>query len=440
VDDLNASRNFLKGCNVLNVRHIDIVVTTHYDRDHIGGLNVLLGETTVQNKILRGLFRKTVFFDRGEPRPHSQTRSTFEDMPKSPTNYGNYVSRLYPISKSLPSSEAYRQTELMRGHPKVGESILLKNTHFTKQQNAGNFPRSFQFFEPTEILRSDILNWNLLEEEKFEAELHVVVANRTRIGAKGKNHQIIGMKNEENNNSVCLLLKMGNFSYWFPGELEEKGEAQCVDALAALNVTRLSGMKLAHHGSHYSTSPQFMQQLQPQIAVISCGPNNTYNHPSEAVLNFLENEDYIKHVFLTGYGGDPEDPRNPKNRSPFSPDQKFQFAGSEDDNQPGRVSIFTTSDHAALPDPQFLVSYYAQTLGFYSKVKAKFQAQFPDDWNYLHAYEVLDYDENSQLDNFEFNPKTGIITVYDHAGSGKIAIGTLHPEGDWINMTYPNGY
>lgn len=47
-------------------------------------------------------------------------------------------------------------------------------------------------------------------------------------------------------------------------------------------------MKAGHHGSRTSTGEFWLQAVQPAMAVISCGKNNTYGHPSKIVLKRLD--------------------------------------------------------------------------------------------------------------------------------------------------------
>lgn len=48
-------------------------------------------------------------------------------------------------------------------------------------------------------------------------------------------------------------------------------------------------LKVAHHGSKTSTCAKFLEQTMPEIAVISVGKDNTYNHPTTETLNRLLN-------------------------------------------------------------------------------------------------------------------------------------------------------
>ena len=43
-------------------------------------------------------------------------------------------------------------------------------------------------------------------------------------------------------------------------------------------------LKAGHHGSRYSSSDVFLNQVRPQITVISCGLNNRFGHPHQEAL------------------------------------------------------------------------------------------------------------------------------------------------------------
>ena len=67
---------------------------------------------------------------------------------------------------------------------------------------------------------------------------------------------------------------------------DENGEAALMRRFPQLKVDVL---KAGHHGSKGSSSPEFLHQLQPQIALISAGKNNRYNHPHQETLDRFEN-------------------------------------------------------------------------------------------------------------------------------------------------------
>ena len=49
-------------------------------------------------------------------------------------------------------------------------------------------------------------------------------------------------------------------------------------------------LKLGHHGASTSTSTEFLKKVNPKYAIISVGTNNIYNHPTQTILNRLNNQ------------------------------------------------------------------------------------------------------------------------------------------------------
>ncbi len=91
---------------------------------------------------------------------------------------------------------------------------------------------------------------------------------------------------QANNYSVVLLARYFNNSAIFPGDItssvEKKIAKQGIDIQSQV-------LKVAHHGSKFSTSKYFLLAVKPKIAVISVGRNNPYGHPSKQVLQRLSN-------------------------------------------------------------------------------------------------------------------------------------------------------
>jgi len=90
--------------------------------------------------------------------------------------------------------------------------------------------------------------------------------------------------NEANANSIVMRLDYGSFSMLLAGDAEEQTEHRFVSK--DVNV-EAQVWKIAHHGSKYATSNDFIRRVKPQVVIISCGEWNRYGHPSQAVLDRL---------------------------------------------------------------------------------------------------------------------------------------------------------
>ena len=66
----------------------------------------------------------------------------------------------------------------------------------------------------------------------------------------------------------------------------ERDEIESISADMSADV-----LKVGHHGSANATYQSFLEKVQPQIAVISCGENNDYGHPHQSVLKLLKQMD-----------------------------------------------------------------------------------------------------------------------------------------------------
>lgn len=64
------------------------------------------------------------------------------------------------------------------------------------------------------------------------------------------------------------------------------------EAMTAYTLPDVDLLKLGHHGSKYSTSLAFLEQIQPEYIVAQVG-KNTYGHPSGDVLDRMEEYDSL---------------------------------------------------------------------------------------------------------------------------------------------------
>jgi len=86
----------------------------------------------------------------------------------------------------------------------------------------------------------------------------------------------------KNDDSLALLMAYGQTSALLTGDLEKKMERQ-----VAMESPQADLLKVAHHGSNTSTTPELLAAVQPHFAVISSGAHNTFGHPRLEVLERL---------------------------------------------------------------------------------------------------------------------------------------------------------
>jgi competence protein ComEC len=91
--------------------------------------------------------------------------------------------------------------------------------------------------------------------------------------------------NEPNANSVVTRLDYGDFSILLTGDAEAQTEERMLEQGARLAARVL---KVGHHGSKYASSEDFLRAAKFKDAVISCGTDNRYGHPSQEVLDRLK--------------------------------------------------------------------------------------------------------------------------------------------------------
>lgn len=89
----------------------------------------------------------------------------------------------------------------------------------------------------------------------------------------------------QNDFSLVIRLVYGDDSFLFTGDIERQAEYKIIEQNLRIESDVL---KVAHHGSKTSSSELFLEKVNPKIAVISSGINNTYGHPHEAILQMME--------------------------------------------------------------------------------------------------------------------------------------------------------
>ncbi|MCY7477198.1 hypothetical protein M5W70_08535 [Paenibacillus larvae] len=84
------------------------------------------------------------------------------------------------------------------------------------------------------------------------------------------------------------MLYLEGTKWLFTGDMGKEEERELLQQPELLPEKEVDVLKVAHHGSKTSTSPEWLDYWKPKLALISAGVNNRYGHPSPDILERLE--------------------------------------------------------------------------------------------------------------------------------------------------------
>lgn len=83
--------------------------------------------------------------------------------------------------------------------------------------------------------------------------------------------------------SVVVMVEFGSTRWLFTGDAEAEEEQWLVNRWG--NALTATVLKAGHHGSKTSSTPAFLDAVNPQVVLVSVGADNTYGHPSPLVMS-----------------------------------------------------------------------------------------------------------------------------------------------------------
>ena len=153
--------------------------------------------------------------------------------------------------------------------------------------------------------------------------------------------------------SVGIRLTYGETHFVLCGDAEKKAERDMCRTGEDLSANLL---KLSHHGSRTSSSEVFMDRVNPDYGVISCGRNNDYGHPHKETLEMLAKRgiqvlqtDELGTIVAVSDGSGISFPENPQTDSQ---------GRKKEDREQYVVNVNTKKFH--LPDCNFVTSMKAE--------------------------------------------------------------------------------
>lgn len=112
---------------------------------------------------------------------------------------------------------------------------------------------------------------------------------------------LIGAESNVNNGSVVLRVVYKDVSFLLTGDMFAAAERELLSRLADVRSTVL---KVPHHGSRTSSSPEFIERTGPSAVVISVGADNKFGHPHVETLETLRRYVRESSIFQTSEHGD----------------------------------------------------------------------------------------------------------------------------------------
>ena len=169
--------------------------------------------------------------------------------------------------------------------------IALTHAH---GDHIGGLPRIIEDFHPAELwVGINPETTALLRLYEVANENHVAIRRHVAGDAldwSGTNIRVLSppadwQPTERRNNdaSLALLVGYGDTRALLAGDLEKK-----MERFVASESPRADLLKVAHHGSATSTTPELLAAVRPRFAVISAGYQNSFGHPRKVVLDRLQ--------------------------------------------------------------------------------------------------------------------------------------------------------
>lgn len=148
-----------------------------------------------------------------------------------------------------------------------------------------------KIYMPDAISTSDTINdvLDIIEEKDYSVNIPIVDEVFNLHDMKFKVIHTGTDEKDLNDSSIVLRLDFGSTSYLFTGDISTSVERDLLDKDIKVDV-----LKVAHHGSNYSSSGKFIEKVNPKYAIISVGYNNKYDHPSKEILERLKNSNVYR--------------------------------------------------------------------------------------------------------------------------------------------------
>ncbi|MFQ5769778.1 MAG: DNA internalization-related competence protein ComEC/Rec2, partial [bacterium] len=170
---------------------------------------------------------------------------------------------------------SHADTDHLGGVPYILQTFMVHEVWDNGQVGNTKLSREYlDLIKSLKITRRILRAGEIIEDFK---PLHLYVFHPTESFLMRKNLSL-------NDGSLSLKMSYGEIDFLFNGDIEQAGEQQ-VSKFGHLLASEV--LKISHHGSNTSTSSILLENVRPQLAIISVGAFNKFGHPDQKVLNRL---------------------------------------------------------------------------------------------------------------------------------------------------------
>lgn len=279
------------------VQELNVMIASHYDQDHIGGLIFLLKKSGTTK------FDRTVVIDRGEEGLVDNRGNTGEQREAAYMRYLNAIDLDLKAGRSRPTKEIITKYNTAAAIPQgwkapstlVNQEVLWRNNDPDAVNNGNPIPLGDPITIPVgaPTITCIAANCYLLNDQNA-----VILKDD-------------GSGDLENRLSLAFKIKFNNFIYFTAGDIESPQEAIIAQhlnptfRLGQSAGSSISAFKVSHHGSANSTARGFIYRLGAKAAFVSVGQIAKFQNttlPTARVINDLQAVATLRNYFLTDCG------------------------------------------------------------------------------------------------------------------------------------------
>lgn len=292
-------------------RPLDVMVVTHYDADHVGGIRGLLKLNPPAPATT--IYDHTLIYDQGEL-PASGDSAYDLYAPAIGIRPGRTRVTRNVVSGSGPINRVVAGVRMMPAViPGVLTPVRTMGAHgpstaanVTITPPPGPPANTTDWWHPYWLVGREIL-WTDRAGEPIASPrpgvpptITCIAANRyVRTGPTTATFRSTGqtkpLHQQKNEKSLAFEVRFGTFRYYIGGDIEEEQEQTISTYLNGADSVagRVHLVKASHHGANTASSHAFVHRMRPEAVMISCGTRNRHDHPADRTVGILEGYDGV---------------------------------------------------------------------------------------------------------------------------------------------------